>query len=158
MVCTTCHRTLRGSFYEISRSAGSYRGELLGLVAIHTFATAIAQHFLLEDIRGVMSCDNMAALNQATKSRKRVGAGIKHSDLHRTIRTLKTLTRTSFQYKHVKAHQDKLKPWSELTLSEQLNVLCDGLANRSVKGYLERGSPAQIATTHDAGHTVTTGR
>jgi len=146
IVCTTCHRTLRGSFYEISKSAGSYRGELLGLVAIHTFATAIAQHFLLEDIRGVISCDNMAALNQAAKVRKRVGAGVKHSDLHRTIRTLKTLIRTSFQYKHVKAHQDKLKPWSELTLSEQLNVLCDGLANRSVKGYLERGSPAQIKT------------
>ena len=52
----------------------------------------------------------------------------------------------SFQYKHVKAHQDKIKLWRELTLSEQLNVLCDGLANRSVKGYLERGSPAQIAT------------
>ena len=52
----------------------------------------------------------------------------------------------SFQYKHVNAHQDKIKPWRELTLSEQLNVLCDGLANRSVKGYLERGSPAQIAT------------
>ena len=52
----------------------------------------------------------------------------------------------SFQYKHVKAHQDKFKPWRELTLSEQLNVLCNGLANRAVKGYLERGSPAQTAT------------
>ncbi len=45
IVCTACQRTLRGSFIEISRSAGSYRGELLGLVAIHTFATAIAQYF-----------------------------------------------------------------------------------------------------------------
>ena len=43
---------------------------------------------------------------------------------------------------HVKAHQDRLKPWRELTLSEQLNVLCDGLANRAIKGYLERDSPA----------------
>ena len=42
IVCTACHCTLRGSFYEISRSAGLYRGELLGLVAIHTFAMAIA--------------------------------------------------------------------------------------------------------------------
>ena len=32
-------------------------------------------------------------------------------------------------------------------LSEQLNVLCDGLANRAVKGFLERGLPSQIATT-----------
>jgi hypothetical protein len=84
----------------------------------------------------------MAALNQAQKYRKRVGIGVKHSDLHRTIRTLKHLVQTNFRYKHVKAHQDKLKPWRELTLSEQLNVLCDSLANRAVKGYLERDSPA----------------
>ncbi len=45
IVCTACQRTLRGSFFEVSWSAGSYRGKLLGLVAIHTFATAIAQYF-----------------------------------------------------------------------------------------------------------------
>ncbi len=30
---------------------------------------------------------------------------------------------------------------------EQLNVLCDGLANRAIKGYLERDSPTQPAMT-----------
>ena len=37
IVCTACQCTLQGSFIEISRSAGSYRGKLLGLAAIHTF-------------------------------------------------------------------------------------------------------------------------
>jgi len=64
IVCTR-KRTLRGSFFEVSQSAGSYRGELLGLVAIHTLATAIAQYFSLQTILGKISCDNMAALNQA---------------------------------------------------------------------------------------------
>ncbi len=134
IVCTACQRTLRGSFIEVSWSAGSYRGKLLGLVAIHTFATAIAQYFAVKEILGTISCDNMAALNQASKNRKRAGVGVKHSDLHRTIRTLKHSARTGFRYVHVKAHQDKLKAWRELTLSEQLNVLCDGLANRAIKG------------------------
>ena len=147
IVCTTCKRTLWGSFFEVSQSAGSYRGELLGLVAIHTFATAIAQYFSLQTILGKISCDNMAALNQAGKNRKRVGIGVKHSDLHRTIRTLKHLVRSKFRYKHVKAHQDKLKSWRELTLSEQLNVVCDGLANRAIKGYLERDSPTPLTTS-----------
>ncbi len=147
IVCTTCKCTLRGSFFEVSQSAGSYRGELLGLVAIHTFATAIAQYFSLQAILSKISCDNMAALNQACKNRKRVGIGVKHSDLHRTIRTLKHLVQSDFRYKHVKAHQDKLKPWRELTQSEQLNVLCDGLANRAVKGYLERDSPTHRSTS-----------
>jgi hypothetical protein len=89
----------------------------------------------------------MAALNQACKNRKRVGIGVKHSDLHCTICTLKHLVWFEFRYKHVKAHQDKLKPWRELTLSEQLNVLCDGLANRAVKGYLERDSPTHRSTS-----------
>ena len=94
IVCTACHQTLRGLFIEISPSTGSYRyrGKLLGLVAIHTFAIALAQLFLLEKVTGEISCDNMAALNQASKSRKRVGIGTKHSNLHRTIRMLKTLT------------------------------------------------------------------
>ena len=104
IACTTCKRTLRGSFFEVSKSAGSYRGELLGLVAIHTFATAIAQYFSLQEILGEISCDNMAALNQAGKNRKRVGIGVKHSDLHRTIHTLKHLVRSKFRYKHFKAH------------------------------------------------------
>jgi len=42
IVCSACHRTLRGSFFKVSHSAGSYRGKLLGLVAIHTFTIAIA--------------------------------------------------------------------------------------------------------------------
>jgi len=145
IACTTCKRTLRGSFFEVSQSAGSYRGELLGLVAIHTFATAIAKYFSLQEILGEISCDNMAALHQAGKNRKRVGIGVKHSDLHRTIRTLKHQVQFKFRYKHVKAHQDKLKLWKELTLSEQLNVICDDLANRAIKGYLERDSPNPLA-------------
>jgi hypothetical protein len=147
IVCTACKCTLRGSFFEVSQSAGSYRGELLGLVAIHTFATAIAQYFSLPTILGEISCDNLAALYQSRKNRKRVGIGVKHSDLHRTIRTLKHLARFDLSYKHVKAHQDKHKPWRELTLLEQLNVLCDDLANRAVKGYLERESPKHRATS-----------
>ncbi len=147
IVCTACRQTLRGSFIEISPSAGSYRGEMLGLVTIHTFAIAIAQFFLVEKVTGEISCDNMAALNQASKTRKRVSVGVKHSDLRRTIRTLKSLARTTFRYVHVKAHQDMVWPWRELTLTKQLNVICNGLANRAIKGYLERQSPTPRVTT-----------
>jgi len=55
IACTACKRTFRGSFFEVSQSAGSYRGELLGLVAIHTFTTAIAQYFSLEAILSEIS-------------------------------------------------------------------------------------------------------
>ncbi len=89
----------------------------------------------------------MATLNHASKNQKRVGIKVKYSDLHCTICTLKHLVQTTFRYKHVNACQDRLKPWRELTLSEQLNMLCDGLANRAVKGYLEWDLPTYRATS-----------
>ena len=59
------------------------------------------------EILGEISCNNMVALNQASKNRKPVWVGVKHSDLHRTIYTLKNFVRTAFWYVHLKSHQDK---------------------------------------------------
>jgi hypothetical protein len=36
------------------------------------FAIAIAQYYFMQEIFDEISCDNMAALNQASKNRKRV--------------------------------------------------------------------------------------
>ncbi len=47
----------------------------------------------------------------------------------------------SFQYSHVQAHQDRLKPWSRLSLEEQINVICDELANGAVRHYQSYSSP-----------------
>ncbi len=35
-------------------------------------------------------------------------------------------------YVHVRAHQDRILPWSRLSLVQQLNVICDELANGAV--------------------------
>jgi hypothetical protein len=42
----------------------------------------------------------------------------------------------ALKYEHVKAHQDDIKPWSMLTLEEQLNVICNELAKGAVLRYL----------------------
>jgi hypothetical protein len=39
-------------------------------------------------------------------------------------------------YSHVQAHQDRILPWSMLTLEQQLNVICNKLANGAVARYL----------------------
>ncbi len=41
IACRKTHRLLKGSFYENSRDASPYRGELLGLVALHTIILQI---------------------------------------------------------------------------------------------------------------------
>jgi hypothetical protein len=145
LLCTASRRTLRGSFYEIAPKAGSFRGEFLGLVAIHTLALAVAHFFHLNCVSGNFFCNNIAALNQSSKVCQQVRVGIKHLDLHRTITNLKCSTKMVFKYTHVRAHQDRIKPWSQLTLEEQLNVICNKLANSAVASYLsEQTKPSRL--------------
>ena len=59
-------RILCGSFsYEVSPKAGSYRGELLGLVVIHTFINGISTFYKLEQPSRKICCKNLAALDQS---------------------------------------------------------------------------------------------
>ncbi len=87
--CTKTKQLLRGSFYKITPNAGSCRGELLGLVALHTLIVAVAKHFQLATAVRKICWDNISALGQAGKARKRVSAGMKHSNLHQAIQMLK---------------------------------------------------------------------
>jgi hypothetical protein len=65
-------------------------------------------------------------------------------DLPQTIGNLKCSTKMAFKYAHVRAHQDRIKPWSQLSLEEQLNVICDELANSAVARYLaEQTKPSR---------------
>jgi hypothetical protein len=64
---------------------------------------------------------------------------MKHLDLHRMIQLLKCTSRLDMKYSHVRAHQDQILPWSMLTLEQQLNIICDGLANNAITRYLTRG-------------------
>jgi hypothetical protein len=138
--CTKTRCLLRGLFFEILPKAGSYRGELLGLIALHTFIAAVAKFYRLDLACRKICCNNVLALGQSSKkSRKRVSLGIKHLDLHRTIRTIKCTVKFCMTYSHVHAHQDRILPWSMLTLEQQLNVLCDELASRAVARYLSGG-------------------
>jgi hypothetical protein len=101
--CMQTRQLLQGSFYKTSHNAGSYRGELLGLVALHRLIVAVAKHFQLATAVGKICCNNISALGQAGKAQKCVSAGMKHSDLHHAIHTLKRLY---MKYSHVCAHQD----------------------------------------------------
>jgi hypothetical protein len=101
IVCTTSQQTLQGLFFEISSKAGLYRGKLLGLVALHTYMTAAAWFFSLDQVTGQVCGNNIATLNQFSQNRKRVSTGVKHSNLNRAIQTLKCFLTMSLQYGHV---------------------------------------------------------
>ena len=54
---------LFGSFFEFSAKVGSYRGELLGLLAIHRLTSAIEAYYPLGKTKGKLCCDNQGALH-----------------------------------------------------------------------------------------------
>jgi hypothetical protein len=99
----------------------------------------VAQFYEIDTAIGKICCNNVSALGQSSKSRKQVSTGTKHSDLHRTIRTIKCSVKLCMEYLHVRAHQDRILPWSMLTLEQQLNVICDELANGVMARYLSGG-------------------
>ena len=43
------------------------------------------------------------------------------------------------KYEHICAHQDRILPWSRLSLEQQLNVMCNELANGAVERAITEG-------------------
>ena len=130
--CTSSEKILRANFYEKSKSASSYRGELLGLLALHSFLYAICEFHNIESTKQKISCDNISALRQSGYQRRRVKTEACQADVLRVLQTIKLKQTLQPIYEHVSAHQDKKKTWCQLTLEEQFNCVCDGLAKAAV--------------------------
>ena len=65
IVCTRSRNVVKGSFFERSLTASSYRGELLGMVAIHALVATAAAVYDLPVNHGSIHCDNLGALAKA---------------------------------------------------------------------------------------------
>lgn len=133
--CTKGRGRLVGAFPEHSRAANAYRGELMGLMAVHLILLSV--NTILPDLQGSVHIysDCLGALScVAELPPERIPTRCKHSDILKTI--LVNCGKLSFEriYSHVKAHQDDHKKWHELDRPAQLNTACDSKAkstNRS---------------------------
>ena len=153
LFCTRTKQRLYGSFFEVSPNAGSYRAELLGLLAIHLLASAIEQYFGLSASTAVIACDNKGALFKSKEYRRRIPNSASQADIKRVLRNVKTKLKVSFEYEWVRAHQDDIKLWHQLTLLQQLNCICDTLAKAAVTRSLTptaRRIPEQVLPTESA--------
>ena len=96
MKCRRTGRQISGSLVEVSPSAGSYRGEMLGMLAIRLLLLAVEEYFgaITKDNR--ICCDNKEAIFTFEKKSKRVIAGKSNADIWRVLRSIKARTRSSF--------------------------------------------------------------
>jgi hypothetical protein len=86
---TACRRSgniLKGSFFEFSRDANSYRGELLGLVAIHTLVLQACWFYQPITVIGKIICNSKLALYKSSeKGHRRIRPGVAQADLFLSI-------------------------------------------------------------------------
>jgi len=142
--CTRRQRKLFGSFFEFSANAGSYRGELLGLLAIHTLIAAIEAYYSLGETKGKLCCDNQGALHKSKERRRRIPVGASQADIKRAFRNVKHGMHAKLDYEWVESHQDRYKMWWQLSTEQQLNCICDELAKEAVRqsfGFSVRTAP-----------------
>lgn len=131
--CTKRRKVVFGAFHELSDAASSYRGELLGLTAVHLLISFVMEFYNIDHAGGSIHCDNKGALYQASVYRRRIKTNAHHADLLRNLRSIKLSKRLQFNYIHVKAHQDRHLSWDQLSFIQQLNVHCDDLAGQAVQ-------------------------
>ena len=143
--CRKTRNRIKGSMFEISVDAGSFRGELLGLVAVHTLAIAISIYYKVHKGEVQVVCDSTSALKRAKQRPKRVRPGSAQADILRTLRAITNLNNDlCMHYTWVKGHTDRHKAWSHMSTEEQLNTECDRLADEACqKGIIAIHSQAQ---------------
>ncbi len=137
--CAHGQGRLVGLFKEASKAANAYRGELLGLMAIHLILVSMnrVHKSLSGNVKVVSNC--LGALQQVTYLPPyRIPSRCKHSNILKNILVNCQDLTFSIHYSHVKAHQDDTTLFDKLSRSLQLNCICDHLAKqRLADGVLE---------------------
>jgi hypothetical protein len=113
--------------------ANAYRGELLGLLAIHLILLSVNK--LHRDLSGRVEVvsDCLGALKRVTNLPPyRIPSRCHHSDILKTILVhCRDLSFTT-HYSHIKAHQDDNKSFAQLSRKAQLNCICDHAAKQRI--------------------------
>jgi hypothetical protein len=115
-----------GKFTESSKDSCAYRGELLGLLAIHLVLLAINKVYPGLSGKVRIASDCLGALGRIVDLPKdRLPSGIKHSDILKVLALYCQEFSFDCIYEHVEAHQDNQEAYQSLSRSAQLNCCMD---------------------------------
>ena len=112
------------SLAEWSTTAGSYRGKLLGMLAVRVLLLAAEEYYRASTTNQTgnsVSCDTMGALHTFAKECKRVPASRSNADIRRTLGEVNRLALNKYSLEHVKGHRDSNTRPEDLSLEAQLN-------------------------------------
>jgi hypothetical protein len=112
---------------------------MLGLCALHLLARAITEHYNLGRWSATMCCNNKRALLLSSHHNGRIHPSAKCADICQSFKATKQTYQSGIKYIHVYRHMDQHLPWSQLTLTQQLNCVCDSLAKQAVSKAIING-------------------
>jgi len=131
--CTNCGGQLSLAFADRSLSANAFRGELMGLMAIHLILHSLSEIHPTLTGRVDIYSDCMGALHTLSNlPPSRVPPKWKHADILKIITVHGQQIPFQRRFFHVKAHQDEGVDWTTLTRPSQLNCACDVAAKREI--------------------------
>jgi hypothetical protein len=121
------------SFSERLLVANAYRGELLGLMAVHLILLSVNNiHPQLTGSAKVVS-DYLGALKRTSELPPyRIPSRCRHSDILKNILVNCRGVTFTLEYIHVKAHQDDSALFSKLSRNAQLNCICNHAAKTRI--------------------------
>jgi hypothetical protein len=130
---------------EHSPDAGSYQGELLGLIAIHLILCGV--NVVSLNLRGsaLILSDCLGALKKVEDFPPySIPTQCSHPDILKNIMVNCSDLSFSRHYSHVKAHQDNHRAYSDLPREAQLNFQMDYLAKKAIyKAQEPQGTPTR---------------
>ncbi len=131
--CANGHGRIIGSFSESTPAANAYRGELLGLMAIHLLLVNMnrVHATLAGSVEVVLDC--LGALKRIVNLPPYwIPSRCKHLDILKNILVTCCNLTFTLHYSHVKAHQDENVAFDKLSRKLQLNCICDHLAKQHI--------------------------
>jgi hypothetical protein len=100
----------------------------------------------------MLCCDNKRALEVSSHPTCRIRLSEKCANIHRSLKAVTLLLNGTFHYVHIYGHMDCMLKWNQLTLTQQINCICNTLVKRSVTTAINHGyhdHPTQILPKED---------
>ena len=130
LYCRTTKKRCKGAAAEQSQSADNYREEILGRILVQLVLRAASQRRILPYCPVVVECDNRGVVNHGNTPTRALKVKEAQADALRSFKQILIDHPCNVSYEWVKAHQDDVKNWTQLSLNEKLNVIGDGMAKK----------------------------
>ena len=149
--CSLTKKQARGLVRSTTSTASAYRSELMGLYSSLLLVSAVCTLYKIKDGSINVGCDNEKALELTSETNQRIPCHMKHSDILKSIRIVRSNIPIKMHFQHILGHQDENILYENLTRDAQLNVDCDFLA----KQWLQQFYTKQLPPPHLLPHEIT---